>query len=124
MGNGSAFLIGKFDEYITVKYVAGIKVITRRDKKDGQPDNNPMHSHTANTMYAHLDRETGKVVQVSVYKDNVKVKDIDWGHQHGKYKKGETHVHVYVDGIRQKGAVEPSEEDLLIAETVRSEDDG
>ena len=114
MGNGSAFLSGQFDQYYTVRYVAGIKIITKRNKTEKESDNTPLYSHTPNTTYARRNK-SGKVTQVSVYKDGVKVKDIEWGHKHKTFMKGEVHVSEYNNGIREKEPRSPTEEEKAIA---------
>lgn len=122
MGNGSSFMIGKFDEYVTVKYVAGVKVITKRNKKKGEKDNTPYYSHTPNTIYARRN-DKGKVVQIAVYENNRKIKDIEWGHKHGKYNIGTVHVQEYDEqGNRNPIARDPTPEELMIANKVREVD--
>lgn len=123
MGNGSAFLSGSFDQYYTVKYIAGIKVITKRNKNKKEADNTPLYSHTPNTMYARRDKN-GKVTQISVYKNGIKVKDIEWGHKHKTFQIGDVHVSEYKNGIREKEPREPTEEESVIANKVKEQDNG
>lgn len=122
MGNGAAFSVGRFDEYRTVKYVAGVRVITKTNKKVTEPDNTPMHSHSANTMYAKRDTKTKKIDQVAVYQNHSKVKDIDIGHVHKQYKETDIHVHDYVNGKRSQKARNPTEQEKRILEEVRRQD--
>ena len=122
MGNGSSFMIGKFDEYVTVKYVAGVKVITKAHKNTKESDNTPFYSHTPNTMYARRN-DKGKVVQIAVYENNKKIKDIEWGHKHGKYDVGVVRVQDYnILTGRSIEARDPTPEELMIANKVRKED--
>lgn len=122
MGNGSTFMDAKFGKYKFVRHVVGVKVITKVNKNPKQPDNTPMFSNTANTMYAHVGGKEKKIVQISVYENHTKVKDIDWGHEHGKYKKGEVHVQEYIEKERQKEPRDPTEEEIMLVEAVRRED--
>lgn len=124
MGNGAAFSVGRFDEYRTVKYVAGIRVVAKVNKKQNEPDNTPMHSHSANTMYAKRDTKTKKIDQVAVYENHNKVKDIDIGHKHYSYGVDDIHVHDYVNGKRQQKARDPTEQEKRILEEVRRQDNG
>lgn len=120
MGSGAAFKENKIGtEYFSQDSIAGIKIIQKKNKKKGTPDNTP------NTMYAIRDKVTGKVDQVSVYeaisesKHGRKIKDIEWGHYHKPFKKGEVHVQDYIEGIRQKAPRSPTKEELQIVEAVR-----
>lgn len=121
MGNGAAFSVGRFDEYRTVKYIAGVRVVAKVDKTG--KSNTPMHSHSANTMYAKYDTETRKIDQIAVYENHNKVKDIDIGHDHKPYTKTDIHVHDYVDGVRKK-ARDPTEQEKMILQEVRRQDNG
>ena len=129
MGNGSAFKDGKVGtQYLSNESIVGIKIIQKVGKKEGDSDNTPMYSHTPNTMYAIRDKDTLKVDQVAVYeaipgsKYGRKIKDIEWGHDHDPFKKGEVHVQDYIDGVRQKTPRVPTEEEKQIAEEIRSAD--
>lgn len=120
MGSGAAFAKGKFDEYIMVKSISGIKVIEKvGDKRESK--NTPMHSHSKNAMYARMD-ENGKVVQISVYENNNKVKDIDWGHEHHEFKKGDVHVHTYDGFNRSKAVRRPTEEEMILVNKVKEQE--
>ena len=119
MGSGAGFREGRFDEYVMVDFVCGVKVLTKKNKKSNEIDNTPAHSHTPNTMYARRN-QNGEIVQIAVYENNVKVKDIEWGHNHKPFKKGDIHVQEYIDGIRQEEPRSPTEEEKLLAEKVRS----
>ena len=121
MGNGSAFRAGTFGEYVTVKYIAGVRVITKK----GSPrksENTPMYSHSEKTMYARRDAKTGKVTQIAVYDNHRKIKDIEWGHKHGKFEVGQVHVQEYIDGKRQPEAREPTAEELRLANKIMEAD--
>ena len=74
-------------------------------------------------MYGRMDKN-GKVVQIAVYENNVKVKDIEWGHNHKPFKKGQVHVQDYVNGVRQPEPREPNEEERKLVELVREEENG
>ena len=120
MGNGAAFSVGRFDEYRTVKYVAGIRVIARQDSNGH--DNTPLHSHSADTMYAKRGKK-GKINQVAVYKNHIKVKDIDWGHKHPGID-SEIHVHLYDENGKKFLSRLPNVDEKKIAYTVMESENG
>lgn len=121
MGSGAAFVQGKFDEYRTVKSISGIKVI-EKISNEKESKNTPMHSHSKNAMYARMD-EYGNVVQISVYENNTKIKDIDWGHKHGDFNKGDVHVHTYDGFNRSKAVRRPTEEEMVLVNKVKEQED-
>lgn len=123
MGSGAAFREGRFYEYVTVDFVAGVKVITKNNKKENEIDNTPAHSKSKNTMYARRNKD-GEIVQIAVYENHIKIKDIEWGHNHKPFKKGEVHVQEYINGVREREPRKPTDEERYLAEQVRRVDNG
>ena len=117
MGSRGAYLRGEFYEYVAFDNIDNIKILTRAGT-DGEHDNTPFHSHTPNTMYAKRDKY-GVVDQVAIYKNNMKVKDIDTSGTHGGMFDEETgHVHEY-EGYEKVVSREPNEEEKRIIQKVR-----
>ena len=117
MGGRGAYLKGEFHEYETYDNIENIKILTRSGT-DGKHDNTPFHSHTPNTMYAKRDKN-GIVDQVAIYRNNIKVKDIDISGTHGgRFDEKTGHVHEY-EGYVKVVAREPNEEEKRIIQKVR-----
>lgn len=124
MGSGATFTIAKFGKWAFVDEVAGVKILTKKEKRENEPDSTPRFSHTANTMYARMDDDKKKVVQIAVYRNHEKIKDIEWGHFHKNtdgttFKKGEVHVQEYVNGQRNRDGRLPTEEEKELARIVK-----
>ena len=121
MGSGAAFAAGKFTQYKVADSFCGVKLIVPTNKKKLR--NTPMHSHTPNTMYMKSDTETEVIDQIAVYKDNNKIKDIDWSHDHFGIHIDGVHVHDYINGAKIKKPRKPTDEELALAKAVMAEDD-
>ena len=121
MGSGAAFSAKEFKEYRHIDVVNGVKVLVRVTS-DNASQNTPMFSHTPNTIYARVN-QCGDVVQYTVYRNNKKVKDIDWSHNHGKYKTGEIHVQEY-NKTRMTEARDPTVEERELAEILMKKNYG
>ncbi len=90
-GNGTFLESGGFSrqEYKKARDpIAGIKVIKHvTDLHAGMPK----YCNTPNTMYLREDNK-GNVTQLRVYQGREPYLDVDWGHNHGRFKKGTPHV--------------------------------
>ena len=68
--------------------IAGIKVIKHiEDPHTGMPK----FCNTPNTVYLREDGK-GHITQLRVYQGREPYLDVDWGHNHGQFKKGTAHV--------------------------------
>ena len=90
-GRGSFLESGGFShqEYRRARDpIAGIKVLRHiGDPHKGLPE----FCNTPNTMYLREDG-MGNITQLRLYKDRKPFLDVDWGHNHGDFKKGIPHV--------------------------------
>ena len=95
-------------QYRTIREVDGIKIL----EHIGNSQNTPNLSKSPNSVYAKFDEKYKTVNQITVYRsDRTKLKDIDIGHNHGKYKKTDIHVHDVVNGVRDKVGRPPTKEE-------------
>ena len=100
------------NEYETIAEVDGIQIV--KHKISGS-SSTPTYSNNSK-YYATYDSTTGKIKQITCYDEetSAKIYDIDWGHKHGEFKKGEPHVQYYKNGIRQKETYEPNSEQYAL----------
>ena len=87
MGSGAGFAERNVYTYQCEDAAFGVKLLKRLNNSH---NNNPRYANKSK-MYAHRNDE-GIVVQISVYENGVRVYDIDWGHAHDSFKKGEIHI--------------------------------
>lgn len=101
MGNTRWFEGGKKEpEYVVVEEYFGIKIIKPIGKNN---TNTPLYSNSSE-FYATYNPTTKFVTKISCYDKvtHVKLYDIEWGHNHGKFKKGTPHVQYYNNKERDK----------------------
>ncbi|MBR2448949.1 MAG: hypothetical protein IKB30_02380 [Clostridia bacterium] len=115
MGSGAGFFEKGIFNYKQEDSHCGVKLLIRLDNGH---KNCPMYSHSSK-MYAHRDTEK-KVTQIAVYENRVRVYDIDWGHDHDSFKKGEIHIQYYKDGHRDKSrpAEKPTPEQVQLVKEI------
>ncbi len=97
------------------KTVNGIKIL---EKINGNNSSLPLYSNTPYTMYAIRDSKLKTLKQITIYSSGKdgrqKTKDLDWSHGHGKFSKGEIHVHIYEEGKKLKYYRKPSKKERRI----------
>lgn len=118
MGGRGAFLSeGGFthEEYRVVRRIADVKVLKHIGKGN---ESLPMYSNTPHTAYIR-ENSKGNLDQVRFYRGRRAMFDIDWGHGHGKFKKGIPHLHVWIwhrDGTYERSeprCLTPKEKKVL-----------
>ena len=116
MGSGAGFVEEGIFNYKQEDSAFGVKLLKR---KDNEHNNNPMYANKSK-MYAHRNTEK-KVVQITVYENGIRMYDIDWGHTHDSFKKGEPHIQYYKDGQRdrRRPAEAPTPEQIELVKNVR-----
>lgn len=89
------------NKYKAVGIVDKVKILVPIDDKRSY--NTPLYSNTSQ-YYATPLKIDGSIKQLTCYdlESHVKIKEIDWSHNHGVAKEGTPHVHFYVDGVKQK----------------------
>ena len=103
MGGSGAFLAsGGFSrqDYITTRFVAGVKVVKHVSKRTAGL---PKYSVAPNTCYLHEDSQ-GNINQLRFYRGRKAKYDIDWGHGHPGLPDGEPHIHIWIH--HKNGSIE------------------
>ncbi len=111
-GSKDFFKKGEF-KYKTVGVIAGIKVIEGLNGVH----NLPMFSWKSGAYLKTDDK--GHPRTIRIFKDQEAIKDIDWMHGHGDFKKGEYHVHDIRNGVRSRNPRKPTTDEIEFAEEVR-----
>ena len=113
---GSRILNGVRDmekfEWKTVGILpSGVKVIQHTTQNNAT---NPQFSHSSK-VYAVADPKDKKIKQIVAYDDiNQMSKEINWGHKHNEFAKGEVHVHY--DERNRNLTRKPNKEELKLYE--------
>lgn len=93
------------------KTIMGIKVELIEKKDENQQASLPFYSNNI-FAYVTFNKKIKNLHQLALYdtKTHERVKDFDWNHQHGKFKKGDLHVHDYgVGNFKNRKEIEPRE---------------
>lgn len=112
MGGSKNFAEEGVFKYKSDRKIAGIKVIEGK----GKLHNMPKYSGDSD-KYVRTNHE-GEPITIRLFKNHEASVDIDWSHPHGKFQRGEIHVHDFIDGKRSKNARLPSSEERRLAEEV------
>lgn len=119
MGGSKGFAERNEYKYKSIGTVEGIKVLAGLRGEH----NLPKYSDTS-TAYVKMGKSKGDTKDsprtIRIFKNGEVIKDIDWGHDHDSFKKGEIHVHEYTNGARNRIVRKPSRKERRLGIRVRN----